>query len=286
MNVSNGTNTQEKRIDVNVSGVILTPLMCSTIINEIIKCLLYEKSQIPYPYNWLKSMVNRKRGRENVEIKSTNYLVERHYRTVSVAYDSLEIVMNNINAEFKTDGSNINRVLILFGSTLYSATEMYTIEVLNLITGHLEENHVQSNSRNQHKVLRNIMFSEEWLQAMNRTIPPTNMYILIEKYGSKMYEEKPELEFHLTKRYTICSRVKNVSIILQCDRNVKYNCCNSLLIFEDKNSREGNCSKSNQDDECTISNFNNDETLWFQSKTFIKGFKECFIKGVSASELW
>ncbi|KAK4887619.1 hypothetical protein RN001_003890 [Aquatica leii] len=287
MNNFYNTNTQENEIKVHVTELILTPLTCSTIINEVIKYLLYQKSQIPYPYNWLKSVVKKKRTAEHADEKSVNFQAERHYTTVSTAYDSLEKLMNSITSEFEMYGTNINRLLIIFGSSIHTAKEIYTIRIPSLAFGHLEENHVRINCKHQHKVMRNIVFSDAWVKAMNSSFPPTNMYVLIEKCDVKHDGQKTDLDFQLTKQYSMCSRVKNVCIHLSYDENSKHNCCKNLVIFEDlkdkENSNINDASNSNTND---TTDEVIEKMLWFQSKTFIKGFKECFINGVSATDLW
>lgn len=55
------TSHTSQNIDIHISESVFTPLACATLINEIIKSIVYQKSQIPYPYNWLKMMVERKR---------------------------------------------------------------------------------------------------------------------------------------------------------------------------------------------------------------------------------
>ncbi|KAF5293265.1 hypothetical protein FQR65_LT11005 [Abscondita terminalis] len=291
MNKRNCGNQLDDEIKVHVTELILTPLACSTIINEVIKYLLYQKSQIPYPYSWLKSVVNKKRTEKNMQTKFSNFQVERHYNVVSTAFNSLENLMSSINLLFKNDGNNINRVLIIFGSSVYTAKEVYTFKISNLASDHLEENHSYNNAKNQHKVIRSIVLSEEWVKAMTTSIPPTNMFVLIQKCAVKPDEEKTD--FQLTSQYSMCSSVKNVSVTLSCNKTTRHNCCNNLLIFEDLNDREdknlinhlddcsgtGNSTSGNTDDFT-------EKMFWFQSKIIIKGFKEYFVNGVSATELW
>lgn len=83
----------------------------------------------------------------------TNFTLERHYRLASAAYDSLEAIMNNIKKEFESN-TQIQEVLILFGTTPQYPKEAFTIKVPNVAKNHIEENHARHISKNQHKILR------------------------------------------------------------------------------------------------------------------------------------
>ncbi|KAK5647700.1 hypothetical protein RI129_002592 [Pyrocoelia pectoralis] len=276
-------NKKCKEINVNIiQRVLLTPLTCASIVNEIIKCLLYQKSQIPYPYSWIKNVVTKKRINPS-DAKSTHLQVERHYRTVATAYDSLEKIMDSITTQFKTGGSNIKQILVVFGSTLYTAREMYTINISGLVSGHIEENHLYANGKQQYKILRDIFFSDEWINAMNAPMLPTNMYVVMQKFVSKLEEE---LTFESIREYTKPPLVKNVYVNLSYKDDGNHNCCNDLLIFQDLNIIECPLNSTESNDATNLSEKSTEQVQWMQSKAFVKGFKECFINGISATELW
>lgn len=142
-------------IDVNITNLVLTPLTCSTIFSKVIKCLIYEKSQIPYPYEWLRTIVDKKRKTDS-EIEHENpknYQAERHFRTASSAYDTTETIIAQIKKQFK-NGSIIEEIILLFGSSEMSPKEVYRIRIPNLAIGHLEENHYTMTNKVSHIVLR------------------------------------------------------------------------------------------------------------------------------------
>lgn len=141
-------------INVNISDV-LTPLSCAFLINEILQSLLYHKSQIPYPYNWLKSIVDKKRGNSASEGsgRKINFNAVNHFRVVSKAYDILENIMRGIVKIFDVKSDCIKEVVFVFGATPVSPKEIYTIKISYLAKGHLERNHTSSVCKCQ-KILR------------------------------------------------------------------------------------------------------------------------------------
>lgn len=148
----------EKRsiIDISIpSDFVLTPLSCAFLINEILKDLLYQKAQIPYPYSWLKSVVNKKRkSKDETHHNTHSFTVHKHFQTVSKTYDSLEKIMNNLNEMFSGVGNNIKEIVIVFGVTPLCPNEVLTIKVSSLAKGHVEKNHTLEMRNKQHKIIR------------------------------------------------------------------------------------------------------------------------------------
>lgn len=140
-------------VNVEISDIVLTPLICASLVNEILKGLIYQKSQIPYPYNWLKNIVDKKRKREdnhNTE-GSRNFKLVNHFRIVSNVYDTLENVMTAIVKEFSESLETIKEVIIVFGTTPECPKEVFTINFISIMKGHHERNH---QIKYQQKILR------------------------------------------------------------------------------------------------------------------------------------
>lgn len=143
-------------INVEISDVVFTPFTCASLVNEIIKGLLYKKSQIPYPYNWLKSIINKKRDQTDDGEKAgpTNFKLENHFRIVSNAYDTLESLMKAIIKEFSESLEMIKEVVVVFGTTPECPKEVFSINTIPVMKGHNEKNHIVQLNRYQQKILR------------------------------------------------------------------------------------------------------------------------------------
>lgn len=142
-------------INVKVSD-ILTPVTCAFVINEILQGLLYQKSQIPYPYSWLKSVVDKKRVNSTSEETSRkiNFNAANHFRVVSKAYDTLENIMKGIIKMFNETSDWIKEVVFIFGATPLCPKEIYTIKISSLAKGHIEGNHSNHLCKCRQKILR------------------------------------------------------------------------------------------------------------------------------------
>ena len=145
-------------MNIDVVDTVVTPLSCSIVTNEIIKYLLYQKSQIPYPYSWLKNVVNRRRIKleedGDEDAFGNNLRVARQFHIVSTAYDTLEEIMKNLQMEFQGEECNVTDILLVFGATLYTPKEIFLIKLPKVIRGHLDQVHARIEQRGHRKILR------------------------------------------------------------------------------------------------------------------------------------
>lgn len=146
----------EQELSINISDELtLTPLAGASLVNEIIKGLLYQKCQIPFPYVWLKQIVEKRRKLLNdneAGPKKVNIIHENHYRVVSTAYDQVNLIMRGIEKAFRD--STVKEVVIVFGSSPTCPKEVFTVALPDLATGHFERNHLGQLNKHLQKVLR------------------------------------------------------------------------------------------------------------------------------------
>ncbi|KAK9875487.1 hypothetical protein WA026_007879 [Henosepilachna vigintioctopunctata] len=271
-----------EEIRVNVSDYILTPLSCSYLIHEILKGLIYQKCQIPYPFSWLKSTINRRRGEESeaecegLDLKpktNINFTVEHHYRVASKFFDDFQNAMKEISQELSQNV--VSEILILFGPTPVCPKEVCRIKVPLLASGHFEDSHINDALKHQHKALRQIFLSNIWMDSVDSAIPCTNTYIFIKRGdisdNMKYFKPCKPLSFH--------NNVKVYCINLKWECTRDQTCCKNLVVYNEipdtniENSIEPVESKQH-------------EHLWFQFAHHLQGFKNCFINKTAVCELW
>lgn len=86
-------NRTNKPIVVNLGiGDQLTSISCGHIVVELIKFIAYQRLQIPYTYQWLKQVVNKKKACENEDVKDS-FQSERHFRAASTALENLDFIL-------------------------------------------------------------------------------------------------------------------------------------------------------------------------------------------------
>ncbi|XP_074042244.1 uncharacterized protein [Leptinotarsa decemlineata] len=286
MNTENSELKGEKSfvIDVNVSNLIMTPLTCASLVNEMLKGLLYQKSQIPYPYSWMKTVLERKRQRNENEPSDSpiNLSAANHFRIVSKAYEILQSVMQGVIEEFRESVLPIDEVVIVFGTTPQCPEEILTITIPSLARGHFEGNHLNELNKAQPKVLRNIFLSQSWMDSIDTSLICTNTYVYLKKSVTKSRGQSVSQSVFVPVRPLMFSpKVKHVRINLCSDNHRNSNnCCQNLMIYTDDDDRV----PSTQEQKCCENTKN--EVVWFQFRDLIEGYKDCFINKKSASELW
>ncbi|KAG5891761.1 hypothetical protein JTB14_012495 [Gonioctena quinquepunctata] len=272
-------------VNVNISDLILTPLTCASLVNEVLKGLLYQKSQIPYPYSWMKTVLEKKRHESENEQSSRqiNFSAANHHRIVSTAYELLESVMQGIIREFRDSVSTIEEVVIIFGTTPHSPKEIFTINVSSLAKGHFERNHISELNKSQPKILRDIFLSQTWLDSIDTSLTCTNTYIYLKKDITNISNEcSTQSVFVPIRPLTFSPKVKNVRLNLCSDKQRdQENCCENLSIFADDSE-----NKKEKQQQSSSSEVGQKNIVWYQFKDLIKGFKDCYINKESASELW
>nr|XP_008195500.1 PREDICTED: uncharacterized protein LOC103313603 [Tribolium castaneum] len=274
-------------INISVGDYILTPASCASLVNEVMKNLLYQRTQIPYPYAWLKSIVKKKRKsiEDGEEEKKTNFTLNKHYQTVSTAYDAVENIALNIVKCFTDLGNSLKEVIFVIGVTPVCPKEVFTVKASSLALGHVEGNHVMENSRRQSRILRNIFLEEVWMSLVENSLPCCNTYIFlkVEASQSNLSNVCNDNIFIPSKPLLVSNKIKQTVINFNSNSQV-FSCCDKLEVFKDSCDVEGpgKCERNfNEKDKSS----ENGET-WLQSTIVIRGFKDCFVNKVAASELW
>lgn len=124
------------------------------------------------------------------------------------------------------------------------------------------------------------MLSEDWLTAVNMPLPLTNMYLMLKKTDTSVTNEN----FLVNRQFNIPNK-NNVQVEIEYTNLSQFVCCKDLLIFEDNNTKDKEMLTDVKKNIIQVSS-EYDEEIWYQSKTFLKGYKDCFINKVHASELW
>ncbi|CAH1994508.1 unnamed protein product [Acanthoscelides obtectus] len=267
-------------INLGISELILTPLICASLVGEIFKGLLYQKNQIPYPYGWMESMVIKKRKKPEVDrSKRENMTVSNHYRTVSSAYDTIEEIVKAFKEEFLNNAEHIKEVVIIFGTMPQSPKEMFSISISDLAVGHIERNHIAYMNKYQQKILRNIFLSQDWMDSIDSSVSCTNTFVYLKKNSSGTISSNSDT-FIPSRPLTFSQGLKHTKINIKSEYNLDSNCCDNLIIYGQSKASQTISSEATEVDSETLS-----ET-WYQFKDMVKGFRDCYVNKVSACELW
>ncbi|XP_047512218.1 uncharacterized protein LOC125054395 isoform X2 [Pieris napi] len=274
--------TQNIVFNINI-GDQLTSISCGHVIVELIKFLAYQRLQIPYTYQWLKQMVNKKKDNEN---EKDTYQSERHFHIASTALNNLDFVLKSLLKEIG-EATQPQEVCIAFGSSPISCKEIYRIVLPTVChKPQCQSPHIASDKKIQSSVFRNLVTSEKLCKVFFEPLSPTNMYVFLKKELLSNQQVVCSDTFLHVNGYRMPRSCKVV--VLNFPANPKNTtCCNDFKIFGNAPSED--LSKLSLDD-TSDDDFHEiestDKVQWFQSTYVMKGFKDCVVNGSSIINSW
>ncbi|XP_047512217.1 uncharacterized protein LOC125054395 isoform X1 [Pieris napi] len=303
--------TQNIVFNINI-GDQLTSISCGHVIVELIKFLAYQRLQIPYTYQWLKQMVNKKKDNEN---EKDTYQSERHFHIASTALNNLDFVLkafphivphillpnpagprgecdhnppsNKSLLKEIGEATQPQEVCIAFGSSPISCKEIYRIVLPTVChKPQCQSPHIASDKKIQSSVFRNLVTSEKLCKVFFEPLSPTNMYVFLKKELLSNQQVVCSDTFLHVNGYRMPRSCKVV--VLNFPANPKNTtCCNDFKIFGNAPSED--LSKLSLDD-TSDDDFHEiestDKVQWFQSTYVMKGFKDCVVNGSSIINSW
>ncbi|CAB3387807.1 Hypothetical predicted protein [Cloeon dipterum] len=249
---------------------VLSNITCSELLIELVKYILFMKEQIPYQYNQLKDGVDRKKRWDSEKLKvssssvavdkPTAILAEKHYRKACRAIEVLENTFDSI----RQDVGTADKFAVVIGATVASPQELYLVELPQLLQ--VPQGSPPSR-RCLTRLIRELMASEGIQKLLGKSSHPTNTFLLLHKTGSSEnsnFEPKPN--------YSLPQRTKRVVIKFKQPPNVEKP--SNFQIYNDDESEKMEC-------ESQLS-----RGIWFQPKSFVTGFKDCWIGDECATNIW
>ncbi|KAG6449932.1 hypothetical protein O3G_MSEX006353 [Manduca sexta] len=278
----NSSDRKPVLVNLNI-GDQLTSTSCGHVVVELIKFIVYQRLQIPYSYQWLKQVINKKKESINLDQKES-FQSERHFHVASTALANLDFTLKSILQEIS--GSSIPlEVCIALGATPVTCKEVYRLLLPTIC--HKPQCHsslIATDQKIQRNIFRSLVTSEELNQVFFNSIPPTNMYVFLRK---KTLDNQDAIlstsNFTFTDGCRIPRSSKIVVIDFRTDKPASVSCCNDFQIFGDLESTK--CNEINLDiDYNEIES--TDDMKWYQSSYVMKGFKDCIVNGSSVTNQW
>uniref|UniRef100_A0A3Q1GY12 MAD2L1 binding protein n=1 Tax=Acanthochromis polyacanthus TaxID=80966 RepID=A0A3Q1GY12_9TELE len=115
---------EEGCVNVVFPGTV-TQEGCCRFVSEILKCILYQRQQLPMTYDQL--VYSQKKQQTSVQVKSA----DMDWRKCQQTLQELEEVLQHLEVLFSL--SKVPRVLLLIGGTLIVPKELYEINMEDLV---------------------------------------------------------------------------------------------------------------------------------------------------------
>ncbi|XP_020776729.2 MAD2L1-binding protein [Boleophthalmus pectinirostris] len=228
---------EEGRVSVVFPGTV-TQDGCCRFVSEILKCVLYQRQQLPMTYDQL--VYSQKKQQATMQDKDTVRKrpvqgADIDWRKCQQTLQELEEVLQQLEVLFSL--SRVPRVLLLMGGTLVLPKEMYEINMEGLILASGDKSLRVSSCLRQ--LFRNLFVADLLSDTKPVRLMPTTVFVLAHRdCGVGWF--RPKLQFKVP------TRVKSKVMALATDL------CSS---------------KDLQRDELDW-----DDYIWFQAPMTIKGF--------------
>ncbi|XP_067841327.1 MAD2L1-binding protein [Heptranchias perlo] len=215
----------------------VTPESCCRLVCELLKHVLYQRQQLPLPYEQLSFFSRRERGPADSSVLSRSRRNEQsNCKMIQRALMELDEVFQNLAAMFML--TLVPCVHILLGGSVVNPKEMYEINMERLAFGSTEES---LKTISCIRKLFHTLFVEDLFNEL-KSIPLMNTLLLVQGHrdcGIQWF--RPKLN------YRVPNRTRKLVISLACD----------------------GMSFSSAEEQTT--SYNHDY-IWFQAPITIKGF--------------
>lgn len=248
---------RETSIDVTLDEP-LTSNSCVKLVLEFLKYILYQKQQIPFTCDSLALL--------QAKAKPT----DRNAGSIKTLLNSLKTMSEHLHRQLHLDGCKVKEIAIIVGATIFSPKLHVRIELPQEILN--SEDHFECKHAPRKPLLnlvRSILESSEFQDAMSLPLGPTNTFVMLEKSDcnstSDFFLLKPQYSPPVT-----CFRVK-----LHQSNQTKLvcNCIDMVKVYHELSESADNqtaesCLLRNPDGEIMQAPYK-----WYQSKEVIRGFK-------------
>lgn len=160
--------------------------------------------------------------------------------------------------------------MILFGSTIHTAKECYQIS-FPTVAESTSINHINV-SEAVNKIMLSTISTDGLVPCDKNILPTTNVFILLRR-SEPIDDGHPELK-----------ELKNFKLAKSCKKiEIHFRDNSKFSIFEDFQDLSL-AEKAEKRDEALTESHGAETEIWFQLKTFVKGFKDILVNDKSIWE--
>lgn len=292
-------------VDLNAKCSFYTYDTAARILIAIIEFLLFHRNQLPFPYatfkflvkkftedkqepkneEWNDYLVNKQRDLAETTLNSLNTIskviyLNSIYHWLSLITLKHTFASQNLMQEFKT--SDINEVLILFGSTIATPVEVYHIKLPRISRNHTPESHIPETTQAVKHILVALTISHE-LHSIATDLRHTNMFVLIHKRDDSSSNVN---DLFRKSNFFIPNKCRKFILNIQnktddMSDETTPDCCRYMNVYNELNNLNIVVPKELSD---TDERKANEKYAWFESNIVVKGFKDVLVKGKSIWE--
>uniref|UniRef100_A0A182PKF0 Uncharacterized protein n=1 Tax=Anopheles epiroticus TaxID=199890 RepID=A0A182PKF0_9DIPT len=222
-------------ISIELEAPFITQACASKIVCTIVELLLYNRTQIPFPYPTFRAMVKKLETVElaedihqsvaEVRIQKQREKAQHMIKNVETLFDTLEKIL--------IDHPAIGELMIVFGKTIYTAKEAFVVIMPTIDKNHFGTNHQRSLEKMLRKIGLQLTLCDQMVTGREAT-GDTNIFVALKSTSSlhPTYGVSCLDDFQLPKK---CAKFV---IILKTTPNgskaIGHDCCKRLEVFSEE----------------------------------------------------
>ncbi|XP_055529897.1 uncharacterized protein LOC129721405 [Wyeomyia smithii] len=271
-------------LDVSLNIEVNTEESCARMVQTVLEILLFQRNQIPFCYDVLKTLVRRISSTTNKNDQLSEwstYQFSKQLATVQKAAEAIEILFQQLTLAVQKSKPD-SQFMILFGPTIYTAKEAFVINIPEINTNHYPQYHRHSMETMLKQLAMKVTVAEE-LHDKPKVTSPTNTFLLLNlsPIFTELSEEDVE-NWQMIDDYSLPNSCQKyiINLFNQSTNSKQLHCCKEMEVFNDQVKDLGIAKQRSQ--------VFNQETLgstsgktWFQIGNGLKGLKNNLIKGKS-----
>ncbi|XP_053679027.1 uncharacterized protein LOC128729481 [Anopheles nili] len=256
-----------KAINIRLDAPFITQGCATRILRTIVELLLYHRGQIPFMYTTFRSMVRNLQLTDIDEDPFTASQLKKQRDQAKNVIHSAELVFDAIENIMQQHAVRV--LMVLFGRTIYTAKEAFTIELPTVDEDHYGQYHQQSLEKIIRKIAMELTLSDEIVSGKG-LMGSTNVFVLIQSAVT------PSSGMDQLDGFQLPSKCAEFVIRLQMadtSENTAVKCCKLLEVYREQtdSSQEPEVRKDKETEETLNS--------WFLLETVVSGYQAKFVKG-------
>ncbi|XP_049539256.1 uncharacterized protein LOC125953618 [Anopheles darlingi] len=258
-------------VEVEFDSGVVTKACAAQLVRSIIEFLLYDRGQIPLPYASFRELVKSLTlpVEDDLPVRGADIKLRKERELAKQTVSTVDNLFETIT-KYVEHSPDIREVLILLGSTIYTAKEAFHVRMPDIDVNHHGINHVRDLKKDLMKLNRALITSDEF-NSIRPVQLPTNVHVLI-----KALNIPPNVDedvFTPLDDYEVPQKCPIFHVQLNSSANAApLNCCNRLEVFQDNSFSEMVSALS--DLETTTKTAETPE-CWLQLNIIPRGFNRC-----------
>lgn len=265
---------QQLSTDIMLSERIISRETTADFVNDILKYLIYEREQIPFPMETLKDFINK------ISTDSKDKFKTNKNKMIYEQFVQIETVLSEMLLLMKSDQLSVNQICLVLGCSVLLPKELFCIDVSQICYQDVhnenckEMSHPLSFLSFYQKVQSN--YDSLWHQFQ---IGTTKLNFLIKLQRNKINHFKQHLngnQFTIFNDFILPKIGKHYYFTIKQQKCRCFNNNQTFQIYQDQSETVSiDDSLINSFDEIVLEDQQQieDDFVWIQVQNSIKGFK-------------